>query len=86
MRKFDIRGCKILITESEAKQLNVVLSGMSDPPNLNAMLVTDENGLITSFSPVDNMQWGLIFLLQNLMVSQRLFLIDNFLRSQEVIK
>lgn len=86
MRKFDIRGCKILITESEAKQLNVILSGMSNPPDLNSMLVVDENGLITSFTPVDNMQWGFIFLLQNLMVSQRLFLMDNFLRSQEVIK
>lgn len=50
--------------------------------SLQPVLETDENGLITMFQPTQSVSMGLVFFFQNLMVQQRLFLIDKFLKEQ----
>ena len=86
MRKFNIRGVSVLMPENEAMKFNAILSKSSDQPELGTMIAVDENGLINSFSPGPNVSWGLIFFIQNLMISQRLYLIDSFLMKNGAIK
>lgn len=86
MRRFNIRDVEILITEDTAKRFLGLLSQMSDLPTLNDIVAVDQNGLITSFNPPTKMPWGIIFFIQNVMISQRLFLMDEVLRKNEVIR
>ena len=65
---------------------------LKDPANkwlegsLSPIVETDENGLISIFSPVQAMTMGLVFFFQSLMIEQRLSHMDDFLRSKGVIK
>ena len=53
---------------------------------LEPILQTDQNGLITMFKPTGRMTQGLVQFFQNLMLEQRCFLLDEFLRKQGEIK
>lgn len=87
MQLFDIMGHKILLPEDEAKNLQALLSQMSDPGSVFSTIDVDENGLITNFAPPPlKTTWGFIFLIQRLMISQRLYLMDSFLKTNGVIK
>ena len=86
MEKIDIFGIKLAVPASEIQKISSILSGMSNVGDLPDMLTVDSNGFITGFRPVNDMVWGDVFYFQNLMVAQRLFKIDEFLRKQGEIE
>jgi len=86
MEKIDLFGIKIAVPPGDVQAISSILSGMSNVGSLPDILRVDENGLIVGFQPMENMTWGDIFYFQNLMVAQRLFQIDEFLRKQGEIK
>ena len=44
---------------------------------------TDDAGFITLIKPKSNVPWIVLFFLQQLMISQRLRVVDNFMLKQE---
>ena len=83
----DVRGVKLLIPPDEAKRFHSLLAQNKDPEAILHSITTDTNGLITSFSPPPQATtWGFIFFIQNLMIAQRLALMDDFLKTNGVIK
>ena len=87
--KIRLKNVDLYCEPIQAKDLQDLLA---DPINrdlnvsLAPILETDANGLITVFRPITNMSLGLLFALQQLMVAQRIYLIDEFLREQGIIK
>lgn len=51
--------------------------------SLEPIIETDEDGKITYFMPTTSTKWGLIFYLQNLMIRQRLYLMDEILEKEK---
>ena len=86
MQKTNILGIDILVPKEQEQLLTKVLCELSNAEELPDMIETDENGLISHFSPNTGMTWDAIFFFQNLMISQRLQLLDNFLKEKGVIK
>lgn len=54
--------------------------------DLSRVIETDSEGLITFFMPISNMQWSLIFYIQNLMLMQRMNAFDVVKRDLEELK
>lgn len=54
--------------------------------SLQPVVETDDNGLIVMFRPMQKVSMSLVFFFQNLMIEQRLFLMDDFLRKNGMIK
>lgn len=83
------KNVSILINES---QLDLLKTFIAEPANqwlevsLQPIIEVDENGLIILFKPTHQMSMNLVFFIQNLMVIQRLFLMDEFLRKNGMIK
>jgi len=86
MKKIDLFGTELAIPHGDEQLISSLLNGMSNPSALPDILQVDSNGLITGFHPIENMTWGEIFFFQNLMVAQRLFLMDEFLKKHGEIK
>jgi len=69
-----------------------LLEHLSAPTNewlgagLQSIVETDENGLIIMFRPSSTMTMGIVHFFQTLMLEQRCYLMDNFLRKQGEIK
>lgn len=89
MKKIWIKNVELLMTEAHQDML---VEHLKHPQNewlnvsLQQIVETDENGLITMFVPRGVMSQGIVFFFQQLMMEQRLNLIDDFLRSNGVIK
>lgn len=83
------KNVELLCTEAHVNSLEEMLA---EPTNawlkssLQPVVESDENGLIVMFRPTQKMSMGLVFFFQNLMVEQRLFLVDSFMREQGRIK
>ena len=54
--------------------------------SLREIIETDENGFIVLFRPTIQISMGFLFFLQNLMLMQRLYFLDDFLRRNGQIK
>lgn len=82
MKKTLFKNIELLATNRDIKVLEGLLA---DPVHqelnidLGKSLEVDEQGRITYFMPVENMKWSLVFYLQNLMIRQRLDMIDEFI-------
>lgn len=86
MEKIDLFGLKIAIPRGDEQLVSSILNGMSNVELLPDILRVDSNGLIIGFQPMEDMTWGEIFFFQNLMVAQRTFLMDEFLRKHGEIE
>jgi len=86
MKLHDFGAIKLRLSDRAAAELSNAISKTSQPVPLATILDTDENGLITHFQPANGMEWGLVFLIQNLMIHQRLELMDEFARKEGLIK
>lgn len=77
------------MTQSHLEHLTSLLD---EEPNewlkvsLQPVVETDDNGLIVMFRPMQKVSMSLVFFFQNLMIEQRLFLMDDFLRKNGMIK
>ena len=80
----DVGGVKVALSEIDGFQLSKFLSTMSVVPDLKSMIKTDDNGLIVSFEP-KNISWGFVFFIQNLMIMQRMNIMDDFMRKEGLI-
>ena len=78
VKEYDIGGVTFSLSEIEGVAFTRFLSEMSEVPDLRTMVTTDDRGRIVFFEP-GNISWGLVFFIQNLMISQRLREIDEFL-------
>lgn len=86
MEKIDIFGVKLAVPKGDEQLVSSILNGMSNVEALPDILRVDSNGLITGFQPMENMTWGEIFFFQNLMIGQRTYLMDEFLRKHGEIE
>lgn len=74
------------------EHIKVMESLLEDPANahlwtsLQSIIETDQNGFIVLFRPTVSISMGLLFFFQNLMVMQRMYYLDKFLKSQGIIK
>lgn len=87
--KHFFKNVEMLMTEAHIAALQEMLQEPSNQwlqTSLQPIVETDENGLIVMFRPGQKMSMGLVFFFQHLMVEQRLYLIDDFLREQGRIK
>lgn len=82
---YDVGGISVALSEADGLLFSKFLAKMNPVPDLKSMIRTDENGFIISFEP-QNINWGFVFFIQNLMISQRLNVFDEFMRKQEMIK
>lgn len=90
----EIRGVRLFITDELADELTALLDRAvgaggektSQPVGLDALISTDQNGLIMRFSPPNGTKWELIWFIQNLMIQQRLYLLDSIARKEGLIK
>ena len=59
---------------------NLSDNGVSVSDQLRGVFEVDENGIIVIIKPLPGrqIQWGLLFFLQNLMIQQRLRRMENF--------
>jgi len=59
---------------------NLSDNGVSISNQLRGVFEVDENGIIVIIKPIPGrqIQWGLLFFLQNLMINQRLRRIEDF--------
>lgn len=77
------------MTESHLEQIALLLQEEHNKwlqVSLKPIVETDKNGLITMFRPVKKVSMSLVFFFQNLMIEQRLFLMDDFLRNNGIIE
>jgi hypothetical protein len=83
------KNVELLLTDEQVEVLQRLLE---EPANewlkigFQNIIETDDNGLIVIFRPMQKMSMGLVFFFQNLMIEQRLYLMDNFLRENGQIK
>lgn len=54
--------------------------------DLSKVIETDSAGMINFFMPISNMQWSLIFYIQNLMIMQRMYEVDLLKKEVASIK
>lgn len=80
-----ISGINILLSDDETKRLIAFLCKMTKGFVLSEVIKTDENGFIVSFEP-KSMPWGMIFFIQNIMINQRLRIVDQLARKEGLIK
>jgi hypothetical protein len=60
-------------------------SQMSQRSGLSTIIGTDPNGLIIFFEPPSEMRWETIWFIQNLMIQQRMYLMDELARKEGLI-
>lgn len=73
------------MSDKDKEQLDILLA--SHPVlsfDVSSVLETDMDGFIIFFKPTDKMTWSSVFFIQNLMIMQRMFAIDE-LRKQKKI-
>lgn len=77
------------MTENHLEQISSLLEEEHNEwlqVSLQPIVETDPNGLIVMFRPMKKVSMSLVFFFQNLMIEQRLFLMDDFLRNNGMIK
>lgn len=85
IHQIDFAGVNIAITEEESKVLNNFISTMPKDTLLASFIKADDNGLIVWFQPPAGLSWDFIFFIQNLMIAQRLHLIDDMAKKLGII-
>lgn len=73
------------MSENDKQHLDKVLA--SHPVlslDLSSVLETDDDGFIIFFKPSDKMTWSSVFFIQNLMIMQRMFAIDEMRRQKKI--
>jgi len=79
---YEVGGIKFSLTKREGIEFTTLISQMSNIPDLKSMVETDKNGFIVYFSPRE-ISWSLVFFIQNLMIMQRLRVIDDMVNEKE---
>lgn len=82
---YEFAEIRVHLLENEAQKFTAFLCKLSPPPVLKSMIKTDENGLIIGFEP-KNVPWGFVFFVQNVMINQRLRMMDALARKEGLIK
>jgi len=86
-RKRIIKNIEILLSDEQAALLEDMCSSHDlFKISLESIIQTDANGLIVLFKPISMMDMALFHFIQNLMISQRLYLMDDFLRANGIIE
>ena len=89
INKIFYKNVEFLMSELHHKDLIEHLKSESNSwlqVSLQPIVETDENGLIIMFRPTKQMSLGLVYFFQQLMLEQRCYLMDTFLKKQGVIK
>ena len=85
--KIGIDFQEVDISEEEYEYYKEILKQLGDNPNprdhFKDLFWTDDRGFITTIRPKTNVPWVVLFFIQQLMISQRLRLIDDFVLKQE---
>lgn len=87
-RKTFFKGIELLITQEQLKAFEKELSNPANHEfqvSLTRMIQTDSNGLITMLHVNSSITMGLYFMVHHIMVAQRMYLIDEFMRKNGVI-
>jgi len=83
-----VNNLELFCSEEHVKFLNDLLDKPENKEvasNFRSVLETDSNGLISMFRPSLVMTMDLLWFLQSLMLSQRCYLIDQFLKKEGVL-
>lgn len=89
MKKIFYKNVELLMSEEHFKNLKEDLDAPANKwleVSLQPIVQTDENGLITMFRPGGSMTMSLVHFFQQLMLEQRCWLMDEFLRKHGEIK
>jgi len=71
------------ISDEEFKYYKSMVKSYSEGEDLfRDIFETDDSGFITLITPRENIPWAVLFFIQNVMINQRLRIIDKF-RKQE---
>lgn len=76
------KNVNLLMADEDVNILNQILADPAHSKISNSLvsiIETDNQGRITFFLPSENTKWSFIFYIQNLMIRQRLYQIDQFL-------
>lgn len=84
-KTYEIDGVRMRLDERSAKEFSSQIAKLSQPPPLAAIVEADQNGLLVWFQPTPGLSWDFIFFIQNLMLHQRLSLMDELARKEGLI-
>ena len=71
------------ISKEEHEYYKEIVKQVGDKECFKELFDVDDRGFITTIRPKTNVPWAVLFFLQQIMISQRLRLIDNFVSKQE---
>lgn len=79
------KGVSLLATDNDIDMFKKILSEPGHDAlnvSISSIIETDQKGRITFFMPNSSIKWSLVFFVQNLMIRQRLFEMDQFIDSR----
>lgn len=78
MKKVMYKNVLLAMSDKDIAHLDELLA--SHPvlsTDISSVVETDADGFIVFFKPTDKMSWASVFFIQNLMIMQRLIIVDN---------
>jgi hypothetical protein len=82
----EVDGIKLRLTQQQGEALCGFIAELTDQPTLEAMLITSENGLIQSVRPRTGVSMNYFYFLINLMVEQRMVMMDELLKKNGILE
>jgi hypothetical protein len=85
MKKVMYKNILLFMSDNDKQYLDKLLA--SHPTlsvDLSSVLETDDDGFIVFFKPSDKMTWSSVFFIQNLMIMQRMFVVDELRRQKKI--
>lgn len=85
MKKIMYKNILLFMSDKDTQQLDLLLA--SHPilaSDLSSIIETDADGFIVFFKPTDKMTWATVFFIQNLMIMQRMFTIDELRKRAKI--
>lgn len=85
MNKVMYKNILLFMSTKDTQHLDKLLS---EHPvlshDISSIIETDDDGFIMFFKPTDKMTWASVFFIQNLMIMQRMFAIDELRRQHKI--
>lgn len=85
MKKRMYKNVLLLMSDKDAAYLDTALS--THPvlsTDLSSIIETDDEGFIVFFKPTEKIIWAAVFFIQNLMIMQRMFTLDELRKSSKI--
>lgn len=85
MKKVMYKNILLFMSDNDKQHLDKLLA--SHPTlssDLSSVLETDDDGFIVFFKPSEKMTWSSVFFIQNLMIMQRMFVVDELRRQKKI--